>query len=113
MPHRQPRPRASASWPLDGVRVLSVEVMQSLPYATQLLGRLGAEIIKVEVPDTGDTARRARPFVEDVDGSSVGATFLRTNIGKKSVAIDLRSPEGHELFMRSATPRGRGGREPA
>jgi len=80
--------------------VLSVEVMQSLPYATQLLGRLGAEIIKVEVPDTGDTARRARPFVEDVDGSSVGATFVRTNIGKKSVAIDLRSPEGHELFMR-------------
>ncbi|HSS08315.1 MAG TPA: CoA transferase, partial [Acidimicrobiales bacterium] len=38
------------SWPLDGIRVLSVELMQSLPYATQLLGRLGAEIIKVEVP---------------------------------------------------------------
>ena len=87
-------------WPLDGIRVLSVEVMQALPYATQLLGRLGAEIIKVEVPDRGDSARRARPAVEDIDGSSVGATYVRTNLGKKSLAIDLHQPDGHALFMR-------------
>ncbi len=87
-------------WPLDGIRVLSVELMQSLPYATQLLGRLGAEVIKIEVPDGGDSARRARPAVEDTDGSLVGATYVRTNLGKKSLALDLKSARGRDLFLR-------------
>ena len=79
---------------------MSVELMQSLPYATQLLGRLGAEIIKVEVPAGGDSARRARPAVDDSDGTSVGATYVRTNLGKKSLALDLKSTRGREIFMR-------------
>jgi crotonobetainyl-CoA:carnitine CoA-transferase CaiB-like acyl-CoA transferase len=87
-------------WPLDGIRVLSVELMQSLPYATQLLGRLGAEIIKVEVPAGGDSARRARPAVEDTDGSLVGATYVRSNLGKKSLALDLKSDKGRSVFLR-------------
>jgi crotonobetainyl-CoA:carnitine CoA-transferase CaiB-like acyl-CoA transferase len=74
--------------------------MQSLPYATQLLGRLGAEVIKVEVPVGGDSARRARPAVEDKDGSFVGATYVRTNLGKKSLALDLKSARGRDLFLR-------------
>ena len=43
------------SWgkPLDGIRVLALEQMQALPFATQLLGRLGAEVVKVEAPGTG------------------------------------------------------------
>jgi crotonobetainyl-CoA:carnitine CoA-transferase CaiB-like acyl-CoA transferase len=85
---------------LDGIRVLSVELMQSLPYATQLLGRLGAEVIKVEVPSGGDSARRARPAVEDADGSLVGATYVRSNLGKKSLALDLKSEAGRGIFLR-------------
>ena len=54
----------AAQWgkPLDGVRVLALEQMQALPYATQLLGRLGAEVVKVEAPGTAtsDGARCRR-----------------------------------------------------
>lgn len=86
--------------PLAGVRVLAVEQMQALPYATQLFGFLGAEVVKIEPPRGGDSGRGALPAVRDVDGSAVGATYLRNNLGKKSVAIDLKREEGRELVKR-------------
>jgi crotonobetainyl-CoA:carnitine CoA-transferase CaiB-like acyl-CoA transferase len=76
--------------PLSGVRVLAVEQMQALPYATQLLGRLGADVVKVE-PLTGESGRASQP---------ASATFVRNNLGKRSVAIDLKSDAGRELFLR-------------
>ena len=85
--------------PLAGVRVLAAEQMQALPYATQLLGRLGADVVKVEPPD-GESGRGSQPAVLDPAGRSVGATFLRNNFNKRSVAIDLRSDAGRELFLR-------------
>lgn len=85
--------------PLDGVRVLAAEQMQALPYATQLLGRLGAEIVKVE-PLTGESGRGSLPAMTDPDGRNVGATFLRNNFSKRSVAIDLKTDAGRELFLR-------------
>ena len=51
--------------PLDGIRVLAAEQMQALPYATQLLGRLGAEVVKVEHPVHGESGRGATPAMED------------------------------------------------
>ena len=51
--------------PLDGVKVLAVEQMQSLPFATQLLARLGAEVVKVEHPVRGDLGRSSLPAVND------------------------------------------------
>ncbi|MFM8972292.1 MAG: CaiB/BaiF CoA transferase family protein [Actinomycetota bacterium] len=88
--------------PLDGVRVLAAEQMQALPYATQLLARLGAEIVKVEHPAGGESGRGASPAMTDPAGRSVGATFLRNNLSKRSVAIDLKSAEGRELFVELA-----------
>jgi formyl-CoA transferase len=85
--------------PLDGVRVLAAEQMQALPYATQLLARLGADVVKVE-PLEGESGRGSQPSMRDPFGRSVGATFLRNNLGKRSVAIDLKSSEGRELFLR-------------
>jgi crotonobetainyl-CoA:carnitine CoA-transferase CaiB-like acyl-CoA transferase len=85
--------------PLDGVRVLAAEQMQALPYATQLLGRLGAEVVKVE-PLTGESGRGSLPAMTDPDGRNVGATFLRNNFSKRSVAIDLKTDAGRELFLR-------------
>lgn len=85
--------------PLEGVRVLAAEQMAALPFATQLLARLGADVIKVEHPTTGDSGRGSVPFIEDPEGRRVGATFLRNNFNKRSVAIDLKSPEGVELFL--------------
>ena len=88
--------------PLDGVRVLAAEQMQSLPYATQLLARLGAEVVKVEHPATGESGRGAYPFMTDPEGRRVGATFLRNNLSKQSVGLDLKHPEGRRLFLELA-----------
>ena len=74
----QPGPK-----PLDGVRVLALEQMQALPFATQLLGRLGADVVKVESPGTGDLGRGSLPAMADPDGRLVGATFLRNNLSKR------------------------------
>jgi len=84
--------------PLDGVRVLALEAMQSLPYATQLLARLGADVVKVE-PLSGEMGRGSLPAMRDPAGRSVGATFLRNNLGKRSVCIDLKSAAGRDLVL--------------
>ena len=85
--------------PLDGIRVLAAEQMQALPYATQLLARLGADVVKVE-PLSGESGRGAQPSMRDPDGRVVGATFLRNNLGKRSIALDLKSERGRDLFLR-------------
>lgn len=85
--------------PLAGVRVLAAEQMQSLPYATQLLASLGAEVIKVEHPVRGDLGRSGLPSTKGIDGNPVGATFLRNNLYKKSIGIDLKSSLGQDLFL--------------
>lgn len=89
--------------PLEGIRVLAVEQMAALPFATQLMARLGADVVKVEHPSGGDSGRGSLPAVNDPDGRSVGATFLRNNLGKRSVCIDLKKPEGVDLVLRMAT----------
>src|SRR5688500_13078976 len=93
---------ASNGKPLDGVRILAVEQMQALPYATQLLGRLGAEVVKVEAPGLGDLGRSSTPAMTDPEGRSVGATFLRNNLGKRSICVDLKTDRGRELVLRMA-----------
>jgi crotonobetainyl-CoA:carnitine CoA-transferase CaiB-like acyl-CoA transferase len=90
--------------PLDGVRVLAVEQMQALPFATQMLARLGAEVVKVEHPVHGESGRGATPAMLDPSGRKVGATYLRNNFNKRSVGIDLKASEGRELFL-SLVPR--------
>ena len=85
--------------PLGGVRVLAAEQMQALPFATQLLARLGADVVKVEHPTHGETGRGAHPAMVDPAGRRVGATFLRNNLGKRSVGLDLKHPRGRELFL--------------
>ena len=94
--------REAAPWgkPLSGVRILALEQMQALPYATQLLARLGAEVVKVEAPGTGDLGRSAVPAMTDPAGRSVGATFLRNNLSKRSLVVDLKQPAGRELVLR-------------
>jgi formyl-CoA transferase len=88
--------------PLDGVRVLALEQMQALPYATQLLARLGADVVKVEHPTEGESGRGSLPAMTDPAGRRVGATFLRNNLGKRSVGIDLKDPRGRDLVLRLA-----------
>ncbi|HEX3842487.1 MAG TPA: CaiB/BaiF CoA-transferase family protein [Acidimicrobiales bacterium] len=85
--------------PLDGIRVIALEQMQALPFATQLMARMGAEIIKVEEVGRGDSGRTATPTLTRENGEKVGATFLRNNLGKESVAIDFQSDRGRQLVL--------------
>jgi len=89
--------------PLSGVRILALEQMQALPNATQLLGRLGADVVKVEAPDRGDSGRAAQPAaVVNPGDAPAGATFLRNNSGKRSIAVDLKSDRGRKLVLELA-----------
>src|SRR3990172_767213 len=92
--------RASFGKPLEGVRVLAVEQMQALPYATKVLAHLGADVVKVEHPQTGESGRASRPALTDRDGRQVGATYLRNNLSKRSLGIDLKQTVGRDLLLR-------------
>ena len=59
--------------PLEGVRVLAIEQMQALPWGTQLLARLGADVVKIESPKGGDQGRSSLPAMADPEGRPVGA----------------------------------------
>jgi formyl-CoA transferase/CoA:oxalate CoA-transferase len=83
--------------PLDGVRVLDFTRHMAGPYATLHLGDYGADVIKVESPG-GDPSRRTG--VDFIDEES--ALFLIWNRGKRSIALDLRKPEGVEVIHRLA-----------
>jgi crotonobetainyl-CoA:carnitine CoA-transferase CaiB-like acyl-CoA transferase len=89
---------------LSHIRVLDLGRVLAAPWATQILGDLGAEIIKVEKPGEGDETRRfGPPFVTAPDGVKGDATyFLTANRNKKSVTIDLTRPEGAVLVKRLA-----------
>jgi len=82
--------------PLSDVRILDLTWVLSGPFASMVLCDLGADVVKVERPPWGDVARTTGPHV---DGES--AYFFSINRGKRSIAIDLQSAEGRELFLRA------------
>ncbi|WP_136656909.1 CaiB/BaiF CoA-transferase family protein [Nitratireductor sp. XY-223] len=85
---------------LDGLVILDLSRILAGPTCTQLLGDLGAEVIKVENPKTGgdDTRTWGPPFVNGPDGERTGlsAYFMSANRNKKSVALDISNPEGQQ-----------------
>ena len=80
--------------PLAGLKVIELARILAGPWAGQTLADLGAEVIKVESPEGDDTRKWGPPFVENPDGSHDAAYFHATNRGKRSVAIDFRTPSG-------------------
>lgn len=82
--------------PLQGIRVLDLSRILAGPWCTQQLADLGAEVIKIEKPDSGDDTRSwGPPWLE---GSQESAYYLSANRGKQSVAIDIAQPEGQQLI---------------
>ncbi|QLK24820.1 CoA transferase [Natrinema zhouii] len=81
---------------LDSIRVLDLSRLLPGPYATQLLADAGADVVKVEDTDAGDYARRMPPVTD----RGVGALFDGVNRGKRSVALDLKSEAGRDVFYR-------------
>ncbi|MCB1956471.1 MAG: CoA transferase [Rhodocyclaceae bacterium] len=85
---------------LTGIRVLDLSRILAGPWASQILGDLGAEVVKVERPGAGDDTRHwGPPWLADADGhdTDTAAYFLCANRNKRSVTIDLTRPEGQAL----------------
>lgn len=82
---------------LDGLRVLDLSRLLPGSFCTQLLGDLGADVVKIERPDGGDPGRHFDP-----KQGGVGAVFLLTNRNKRSLTLDLKAPEGRALFLQLA-----------
>jgi CoA:oxalate CoA-transferase len=82
------------SGPLTGIRVLDLTQVLFGPFSTMMLSDMGAEVIKIERPKIGDIARGNAPVVR-----GVSTYFLSINRGKKSVALDLKSRDGVDIFM--------------
>lgn len=80
--------------PLTGVRVLDLTRMFAGPYGATILADLGAEVIKIEEPGIGDPTRRNIPFIKEES-----TYFMAVNRGKKSVVLDLKSPEGRPTLL--------------
>jgi formyl-CoA transferase len=80
---------------LLGIRVLDLSRVLAGPYCTMLLADMGAEIIKLEIPDRGDDSREFPPFI---NGESLYYTNL--NRGKRSITLNLKHPEGKRVFKK-------------
>lgn len=92
---------------LEGVRVLDLSQFLAGPHTTLLLAGMGAEVIRVDNPKSGDTLSGAPAFfgkdgpaLEKRDDSDLGIAFLKRSRAKKSIALDLKSGDGYALFLR-------------
>lgn len=93
----QTEPGVSMHLPLQGFRILSAEQYGAGPYGTMLLAQLGAEVIKIEPPVGGDTARAVGPyFLREAES----IYFQSFNLNKRSMTLDIRTPEGREILHR-------------
>ena len=84
--------------PLEGLRVIDATHIVAGPFCAMILADMGAEVIKVERPGSGDRARANDPYVVGPDGTKVSARYLGVNRNKKSVALDLREAAGKRAF---------------
>ena len=86
--------------PLAGIRVLDFTRHLAGPYATTIMGDFGADVVKIESVPDGDPARSIRMPGESLELD--GQAFIAYNHGKRSIAIDLRKPQGREIRSRAA-----------
>src|SRR5882672_4635260 len=84
---------------LDGVRILDLTNVLAGPFCCYQLAQLGADVIKVETPETGDLARQLGADPE-LNRRLMGASFLAQNAGKRSITLNLKHPKGREAFTR-------------
>jgi crotonobetainyl-CoA:carnitine CoA-transferase CaiB-like acyl-CoA transferase len=91
---------ASSGGPLRGLRVIDIGTRISAPFCAGLLGELGADVIKVELPGEGDFMRSMGPFVPVDDGPAYSLSWSVEGRGRRGVTCDLRHPEGKDLFLR-------------
>ncbi len=86
--------------PMKGIRVLDATHIVAGPFCSLILADMGAEVIKIERPRTGDLARGRGPFIGDDENGRISSRFLGVNRNKKSVTLDLRNPTCKSAFER-------------
>ena len=84
---------------LEGVKVVDLTHYLSGPYCAKLLATLGAEVIKIERPGSGDPGRLIGPFIRGVPNPECGVWFLYLNTSKKSLTLDLKSGKGRDVLL--------------
>ena len=84
--------------PLKGLRVLDATHIVAGPFCSLILADMGAEVIKIERPKSGDLVRGRGPFIQNDAGEQVSSRYLGINRNKKSVTLDLRHPKCKEVF---------------
>ncbi len=85
---------------LDGTRVIEWGQMVSGPWAARLLGDMGADVVKIEPPNTGDITRRIGPFPQDLPHPEKSGLYLHLNCNKRGVTLDLSTSTGRHLFRK-------------
>ena len=91
---------SEADGALADLRVLDFTHYIAGPYATKLLADYGADVLKVERPESGDGARRIGPFPDDIPHPEKSGTFLHLNTNKRSITLNLKFPEAQEIVKR-------------
>ena len=84
---------------LNGIRVIDLTRYISGPFCTRQLATMGAEIIKIEKPISGDPTRNIEPFYNDEPGIENSGLFLYLNMSKKGITLDYKKPKGKEILL--------------
>jgi crotonobetainyl-CoA:carnitine CoA-transferase CaiB-like acyl-CoA transferase len=102
--------------PLDGINVLDLTWAMSGPQTTRVMADFGASVVRVESTKVTDVARTVAPFLNDVPGAETSGLLFNMGAGKRSITLNLRSPEGHavledlirwaDVLIESFSPRG-------
>src|SRR4030042_3803100 len=85
---------------LEGMKIVEYCNMVSGPYCSKLLADMGAEVLKIEPPHTGDDSRRRGPFPGDIPHQEKSGLFLYLNSNKKGLTLDVKKPEGKKIFKK-------------
>ncbi|MCR0981171.1 CaiB/BaiF CoA transferase family protein [Roseomonas populi] len=84
--------------PLEGITILDLSRVLACPFATMILAEMGAEVIKVEQPGSGDETRSFEPFAQAEGGEEVSGYYMALNRSKRSITVNLRSEEGRAII---------------
>ncbi len=94
-----PTPETNTPNALTNLRVLELAGMVAAPYCGKLLSSLGADVIKIEPPKTGDPSRRLGPFPNDAPHPERSGLFLHLNTGKRGITLDPDDPQGRQILQ--------------
>ena len=90
---------ATSRGPLEGIRVIEWGSLVSAPFCGKVLGELGADVIKIEAPGTGDEARQRGPFPDNAPHPDRSGLYLFANLNKRGISLDPHAGEGHRLLQ--------------